>query len=105
MATVLRRRHSLRGKSVVPLVKRLRGAQDIRGPMARLARDVRTEEMPRVDLLAAIKRITGEEATDILQMAGVEGPPTDEHLQQCLHCSIVEANETGQQLIPEGNQV
>ena len=98
MAPVLRPKHTLKGHSVVPLVKRIRNGGDI-PTLARLARHVDPEEMSRRDLLAAITRLTGErQPTDLWQMAGKGEEPTDDDLRVVLHHSITLANESGQPL-------
>lgn len=97
MAAVLRKRHTLKGKSVVPLVKRLRHPDRVAN-LARLARDVPTEQMTRRDLVTAVTRVTGEEPIDLWEMAGHETEPTDEELRIVLHHSITIANELGQPL-------
>ena len=102
MAPVLRAKHTLKGRSVVPLVKRLRNGGDIPS-LARLARDVDPEKMSRRDLLAAITKLTGErQPADLWQMAGKGEEPTDDDLRVVLHHSITLANELGQPL--EGPQ-
>ena len=74
MATVLKRRHGLRSAKKVPLVKRLRReVAQVAGALARLSRDVRTEEMTDENLKKAIKQITGEEAADLMELAGKIG--------------------------------
>ena len=98
MAPVLRAKHTLKGRSVVPLVKRLRNGGDIPA-LARLARDVDPEKMSRRDLLAAITKLTGErQPADLWQMAGKGEEPTDDDLRVVLHHSITLANELGQPL-------
>ena len=98
MAPVLRPKHTLKGRSVVPLIKRLRNGGDI-AALARLARDVDPEEMSRRDLMAAITRLTGErQPADLWQMAGKGDEPTDDDLRIVLHHTITLANELGQPL-------
>ena len=70
---MLRKKQSLRGKSMTPLVKRLRAGEVI-PPLERLAREIRTEEMGENDLTQAILRVTGEQPQDLLDMAHIENP-------------------------------
>ena len=96
MAAVLRRKHSLRDASKARLVHRLRDGHGVNGPLARLSRDSRTEEMSEDNLRQAIRRLTGERPEDLFDMAGVE--EDRQALQACLHFAILEANERGQAL-------
>ena len=97
MAPVLRPKHPLKGRSVVPLVKRLRNGGDITA-LARLGRYV-DPEMSQQDLLAAITKLGGErQPADLWQMAGRGEEPTDDDLRIVLHHSITLAKEFGQPL-------
>ena len=69
MAT-LRKGHSLREKSKTSLIVKLRGIQQVVGPLAKLSRDARTEETSEEDCKRAILNITGEDAAILLTAAG-----------------------------------
>jgi hypothetical protein len=79
----------------------MRDDEEIRGPLARLAKDQKTEEMSEVDIRQAILGVTGESASNILEMVGLEGSSADD-LRRCLHHAIVLANECGQPIVEEG---
>ena len=83
---------------MVPLVRRIRELGQPQGTWARLARDQRLEDLSQEDIKAAVRRVVGETAEDLLQMAGANLPPTMEELRTVLHHSIVLANEVGQPL-------
>jgi hypothetical protein len=70
--------------------------------MAKLARDQRTEDMTEQDVTDAIRRLTGEEPRELLQMAGRQA--TLEELRRALHHTIVMSNELGQHLEAEGEE-
>ena len=97
MAPVLWTKHTLRGKSIVPLVKRLRTAERI-GVRARLARDEDPDQMLKDDLVVAITGLTGEQPNEVWQMASRGEDPDEEDLRYILHHAITLANELGQTL-------
>ena len=100
---VLRRRRDLAGKPVViQLIRRLRDAPQVDGPLAKLARDQRTEDLSEEDLMNAIRRLTGENPEELLQMAGRDN--SKEELQYALHHTIIMCNEMGQPLEQEPNE-
>ena len=95
MAPVLRPKHSLKNRSMTPLIKRLRAGDRI-ASYAKLARDLEMEQMSRDSLVSAVSRITdGEDATDLWLMAGKD-EPDDEDMRFLLHHAICLANEIGQ---------
>ena len=100
MAQVLRRRHSLQRRPKGPLVRRFLELGPVVGPMARLARDTRTEDATQPDVEAAIQRITGERPGDLAMMMGLRDPSLEEW-RRILHCCIMEANEAGQEFVEE----
>ena len=87
---------------VIKLVRRLRDAPQVEGPLAKLARDQRTEDLSEEDLMNAIRRLTGENP-ELLQMAGRDN--SKEELQYALHHTIITCNETGQPLESETNEL
>lgn len=95
---MLRDKHSLRGRSITPLVKRLRDPERVRGNLARLKRTHPTENMDLENLGRAVKNITGEDAQDIWAMAGHDQDPTEDDMRLVLHYTITTANELGQVL-------
>ena len=69
MAQVLRRKHSLKGRPKGPLIRRFQELGQNPGPLARLSRENRMEDLSLVDIGEAITRLTGERATDLALMA------------------------------------
>ena len=55
--------------------------------LARVSRDLWTENLKRQDASNAIQSVMGEDPIDILQMAGKD-QPDDVHFQVCLHSAI-----------------
>ena len=94
-ATVLKRKHSLKGKNIFPLLKRLRDNKgDVPSSFARLAQQQRTEEMSKEECMKSFKEITGEKPEEFMDMAGVEC--TERNARLLLHFTIIFANESGQ---------
>ena len=107
MAQVLRRKHSLKGRPKGPLIRRFQDLGQNPGPLARLSRENRVEDLPLADIGEAIARLTGERPADLALMAGIHENDV-EAMRRLLHCSILEANEIGQELEPaaqEGQRV
>jgi hypothetical protein len=103
MATVLKKNHSLRGKSILPLLSKLRAHEG--GPprqLARTAREIRTEDLTQVQTIDSIRTITGEQANALLEAADMR--QTLENLHILLHYVIVVANAEGAPPVPN-NQV
>ena len=70
MAAVLKAGKSLKKVSMTPLITKLKEVANVNAPLARLSRDVRTEEMSEEDAKRAIFNICGEEAAALLNAAG-----------------------------------
>ncbi|XP_061169412.1 uncharacterized protein LOC133178716 [Saccostrea echinata] len=96
---VLRKRHSLRGKDIFPLIKRVRAAEEPDGTLARVKMNTPVESMGREEMNAAFEGLTGESAEECLQMVG--GRQEDD-LRKLLHYTILYANEVGQ---PDGQDL
>lgn len=98
--TILKRRHTLRGKNLLPVIKNLRGMDQ---PVAQLARykiNTPLEEMEIGQVVSAFQELTGESEKDCLEMAGKEN--TEGNLKCLLHFAIIQANEFGQ---PDGQNL
>ncbi|XP_062591420.1 uncharacterized protein LOC134252893 [Saccostrea cucullata] len=89
----LKRKHSLKGKSILPVIKRNR-LNEVSGSAARMATQVRSEDLDTDELITQFRQITGESAADCLEMAGKV--VTKINLIYLLHNAIVYANEVGQ---------
>ena len=72
LPTVLKRKHSLRGKQILPVVRKLKESQDAQSikQLARVSSARRTESMPFDDIMVAVKDLTGENGVELLELAG-----------------------------------
>lgn len=91
--TTLKRKHSLKGKSILTVIKRTR-QNELTGSAARMATQVRTEDLDNEELISQFRQITGESANDCLEMAGKA--INKRNLVCLLHNTIIYANEVGQ---------
>lgn len=98
--TILKRRHTLRGKNLLPVIKKLRGMDQPVPQLAKFKINTPLEEMERSQVVSAFRDLTGESEKDCLEMAGRE--ITDENLKCLLHLAIIHANEFGQ---PDGQNL
>ena len=98
MATVLRKGHTLKGKSLLPLIRRIKDeAPDAGRALARTSRDIRTEDLTEEQLREAILGLTGLAGDQVAELLDLAGRPHDvEHLRRVLHYAVVIANEQGQ---------
>ena len=92
MSAVLKLRHSLHGKNLIPLITEVRGAA-VPPHWNRLKREHPLEKYSKEELSAEFKKLTGENASEILVMAGKDDE-VEEHLI-LMHCSIALANAVG----------
>ncbi|KAK3103081.1 hypothetical protein FSP39_016318 [Pinctada imbricata] len=92
----LKRRHSLKGKNILPLVRKMKavGRGDRMPALARLKSNTPLDEMSRDDVISAFRELTGENEKEILEMAQKEC--TDGNLRLLLHFGIILANEIGE---------
>ena len=70
---VLKRRHNIKGKSILPLIRKVKNAKTDRINLARVKSTTPTEELSKEDLLKEIRDITGENEKEILELAQKEG--------------------------------
>ncbi|XP_048759254.2 uncharacterized protein LOC125668862 [Ostrea edulis] len=92
---ILKRRHTLKGKNLIPLVRKMKSATGGRiQTLARVKSTLSIEEMTRSEVISAFREITGEDEKEILELAQRE--VTDANLRHLLHFAIVHANEVGQ---------
>ena len=72
LPTVLKRKHNLKGRPLLPVIRRLRAVEDSTSikSLARLTSTRRTEAMGLEEVFTSIKDLTGEKATELLEMAG-----------------------------------
>lgn len=98
--TTLKRKHSLKGKSILTVIKRTR-QNELTGSAARMATQVRTEDLDNEELISQFRQITGESAADCLEMAGKA--INKRNLVCLLHNAIIYANEVGQSRATDRN--
>lgn len=103
LPTVLKRKHSLKGKQLLPVIRKLRDIQDAHGikQLARTSSARRTENMSNEDVLKAVEDLTGENGIELLELAGKD-PNDEDFAKLLLHVCILHANEKGQ---PEGQDL
>ena len=92
--TCLKRKHSLKGKDLLPFVKRIKDNFAISGQAARMASQLRTEDLDLEELKSHFKDLTGKKAEEILQLTGKE--LSRRNFVVLLHHGIIYANEKGQ---------
>ncbi|XP_061181440.1 uncharacterized protein LOC133189995 [Saccostrea echinata] len=90
---VLKRRHSLKGKNIIPIVRKMKTTGRVTS-FARMKSNICMEDMPRGELISAFRELTGEDEKEILEMAQKEA--TEANLRHLLHYAIIQANEVGQ---------
>ena len=100
LPTILKKRHSLKDRNILPLIKKVKGEASSPTEYARVQTSKRTEEMPLEELKGLFDGITGEDAREILKMC--EKDFTPESMRLLLHHTIIFANEFGQ---PKGQEL
>lgn len=95
LPAVLKRRHSLRDKNILPVIKRIRSGQPSGlKELARVNKDKKTETFTLDVVNEHVLEITGEQVGELLMLAGRE--ETVEEARWALHCVVLYANEFGQ---------
>ena len=70
--TVLKRRHSLKGKNLLPMIKKIRGGKpESLKEFARIDKDTKTEKMSIDEIAKAVKDITAEDLGELFELAGI----------------------------------
>lgn len=80
-AVVLKEKHSLIGRGILPVVMKLKVGHPPSPPIAKLI------EHKLEELIQELKRLTGEELTNVLTLAG--GPTSSENEIFALHLAII----------------
>lgn len=70
MAVVLKEKHSLIGRGILPVVMELKVGPPPSPPIARVKKDHPLEHYKLEELIQEFKRLTGEELTNVLTLAG-----------------------------------
>ncbi|VDI52894.1 Hypothetical predicted protein [Mytilus galloprovincialis] len=69
---VLKKRYNLKGMKLVPVIKRIRPGQpeSLTGLVARMNKDLKTENLNMEDIAQHVKVLTGEDLDEICQLSG-----------------------------------
>lgn len=102
MAAVLKKDYSLVGRDSVPVLRALRRFKgELPADLARLKRDHPLDTYKEEELVSHLEGILGVDASEVLEMAGVEGADTPASVSKAtllfaVHTAIIEANAKGQ---------
>ena len=93
--TVLKAKHSLVGRSMIPIIIEMKGSDDMGGDgqFARLKKDHPLEHYNMEELTSEFKKLTGENVADILTLAGKQ--MEEQCIRYCMHLAIIHANAAG----------
>lgn len=91
--TVLRKRHSLVGKDLIPLAKKFKNVADAPSQYARLKMNLTLESMEESELQRKYREITGGSEKDMFELA--DRSYDEENFRRLLHLTICYANEVG----------
>ncbi|XP_076072272.1 uncharacterized protein LOC143044226 [Mytilus galloprovincialis] len=99
---VLKKRYSLKGMKLVPVIKRIRPGQpeSLKG-LARMNKELKTENLNMEEIAQHVKVLTGEDLDEICQLSGRSDDDVGE-ARWILHSLIIYANEFGQ---PKGQDL
>ena len=101
LPTTLKRKHSLKGINILPLIKKVRAEAGQRVPeYARMQVSKQTEEMPLEELKGHFGGLTGEDSREILKLCDLEY--LAENMRCLVHHSIMFANGFGP---PKGQEL
>lgn len=93
--TVLRKRHSLKGMKLLPVIKKVRGGKpEGLKEFARISKEKKTDVLVLDEIENLVNSLTGESMVELLELAGRD-VDVDE-ARWLLHCLIIFANEVGQ---------
>ena len=94
MTEVLKLRHSLKGKNLLPVAVKAKAAGGTTPTeFARLKRDHPLERYTLDELVDEFERLTGEDVGDIFMMAGFDA--TVDNMRLVMHFAIIQANLVG----------
>jgi hypothetical protein len=87
---VLKKRHSLKGLSLLPIIRQLREAEpNSIKEYARISAAKQTEIMLEREVIKAVLDITGEPATDLLELAGEWSYCMVSFICNFVHCCLM----------------
>ena len=88
MSIVLKEKHSLVGRGVLPIVLELKAATPSEPPFARLKKDHPLEKYKLEELIQEFRKLSGEELPNVLNLAGL--PVNLENAIQAVHLAIIQ---------------
>jgi hypothetical protein len=91
---ILKPKHSLIGKNLLPIVLRLKAQGEEPALLARLKREHPLENYTLEELLTEFGRLCGEKADDTMSVAGCDIHHI-EHVRLAVHYAILHANVAG----------
>jgi hypothetical protein len=91
---ILKTKHSLIGKNLLPVVLKTKAQEDEIPLLARLIKEHPLENYSLEELLTEFKRLTGTSAEEVMGLAGKD-VKTREHVRIAMHHAIVQANLMG----------
>lgn len=92
MSQILKNKHTLVGKNIIPVMLALRADSDV-GEFNRLKKEHPLEAYSIQELTAEFEKLTGESVRNILVLAGKD--ETLENMRLLLHYAIGHANTVG----------
>ena len=95
MAVTLKPKHSLVGRSLLPVIMQLKTTEELEGDgqLARLKRDHPLEHYSSEELISEFRKLTGESLADVLTLAGKT--MEQEMIRYAVHLTIIHANAAG----------
>ncbi|XP_033730384.1 uncharacterized protein LOC117319740 [Pecten maximus] len=100
LPTTLKKRHTLKGRNVLPAIRRLQEGAPVKA-LARMMAGRKTEDLSMRDVEKYVNELTDESLSDQLELAGKNKEDISE-ARLLLHYLIVLANEKGQ---PQGQDL
>ncbi|XP_033745161.1 uncharacterized protein LOC117330783 isoform X3 [Pecten maximus] len=100
LPTTLKKRHTLKGRNVLPAVRRLQEGAPVKA-LARMMAGRKTDDLSIRDVEKYVNELTDESLSDLLELAGKNKEDISE-ARLLLHYLIVLANEKGQ---PQGQDL
>ena len=95
IVVTLKAKHSLVGRSLLPVIMELMSATDTGGDgqLARLTKDHPLEHYNVEELINEFRKLTGDSLSDVLTLAGKTSDP--ENVRYAVHLAVVHANAAG----------
>ncbi|XP_064639411.1 uncharacterized protein LOC135494971 [Lineus longissimus] len=101
LPTLLKRRHSLKDRDLLPLIRRFRDfGSDLPNQFAQVSMEDKTSDLSVERISQTFHELTATPAEEIFDLAGRE--PSGSNFRLFLHLAIIYANEIGQ---PRGQEL